>query len=46
VNRKNLETVQRYANQQGLTGRIAPPDELFADTDLGDVGSAVTPEEF
>jgi len=46
ANRKNLETVQRYTHQQGMIRRIAPLEELFADTDLGDVGSAATPEEF
>ncbi len=46
ANRKNLETVQRYTHQQGMIQRIAPLDELFADTDLGDVGSAAAPEEF
>jgi 4,5-dihydroxyphthalate decarboxylase len=35
-NRKNLETVQRYAHQQGLIKKIVPLDDLFADTDLGD----------
>ena len=35
ANRKNLETVQRYCHQQGLIGRSAPLEELFADTDLG-----------
>jgi 4,5-dihydroxyphthalate decarboxylase len=35
-NRKNLETVQRYAHQQGLIKTIVPLDDLFADTDLGD----------
>ena len=35
-NRKNLETVQRYAHQQGLIKTIVPLDTLFADTDLGD----------
>jgi hypothetical protein len=34
------------AHQQGLTRRIMPLDELFADTDLGDVGSGAAPEEF
>ncbi|MDB5602572.1 MAG: 4,5-dihydroxyphthalate decarboxylase [Xanthobacteraceae bacterium] len=42
-NRKNLETVQRYAHQQGLIKKIVPLDELFADTDLGD---AAGHEEF
>jgi 4,5-dihydroxyphthalate decarboxylase len=46
ANRKNLETVQRYAQQQGLTKKITPLDELFADTDLGDIGMGATPEEF
>jgi 4,5-dihydroxyphthalate decarboxylase len=36
ANRKNLQTVQRYCQQQGLISRITPLDELFADTDLGD----------
>jgi 4,5-dihydroxyphthalate decarboxylase len=35
-NRKNLETVQRYAHQQGLIKAIVPLDDLFADTDMGD----------
>jgi 4,5-dihydroxyphthalate decarboxylase len=38
INRKNLETIQRYCHQQGLIGRMAKLDELFADTDLGDAG--------
>jgi hypothetical protein len=38
--------VQRYSHQQGLVRKIVPLDELFADTDLGDVGSAAIPEEF
>lgn len=42
-NRKNLETVQRYAHQQGLIKTILPLDKLFADTDLGD---ATGSEEF
>jgi 4,5-dihydroxyphthalate decarboxylase len=46
ANRKNLETVQRYSHQQGMIKRIAPLDELFADTDLGEVGSGAAPEEF
>jgi 4,5-dihydroxyphthalate decarboxylase len=46
ANRKNLETVQRYTHQQGMIRRIMPLEELFADTDLGDVGSAAAPEEF
>ena len=38
ANRKNLETALRYCHQQGLIGRLAPLEELFADTDLGDAG--------
>jgi 4,5-dihydroxyphthalate decarboxylase len=38
VNRRNLETVQRYAYQQGMIKKMLPLDELFADTDLGDAG--------
>ena len=38
TNRNNLQTVQRYCHQQGLTGRMLPLEELFADTDLGDAG--------
>ena len=36
ANRNILETVQRYCHQQGLIKTIAPLDNLFADTDLGD----------
>ena len=36
ANRKNLETVQRYCYQQGLIEAVAPLDQLFFDTDLGD----------
>ena len=43
LNRKNLETVQRYAHQQGLIKTIVPLDALFADTDLGDAAGS---EEF
>jgi 4,5-dihydroxyphthalate decarboxylase len=43
ANRKNLQAIQRYCHQQGLIGRMAPLDELFADTDLGDAGG---PESF
>jgi 4,5-dihydroxyphthalate decarboxylase len=40
VNRKTLETIQRYTHQQGMTSKLRPLDELFEDTDLGDsVGS-------
>ena len=42
-NRKNLETVQRYAHQQGLIKTIVPLDALFADTNLGDAAGS---EEF
>jgi hypothetical protein len=35
-NRKNLETVQRFAHQRGLIQKIVPLDDLFADIDLGD----------
>jgi 4,5-dihydroxyphthalate decarboxylase len=45
ANRKNLETVQRYTHQQGMTRKLAPLDELFADTDLGDLAAAGA-EEF
>jgi 4,5-dihydroxyphthalate decarboxylase len=44
-NRKNLETVQRYAHQQGLIKKIVPLDALFADTDLGDAAGSGS-EEF
>ncbi len=44
-NRKNLETVQRYAHQQGLIKTIVPLDTLFADTDLGDAAGSGS-EEF
>ena len=44
-NRKNLETVQRYAQQQGLIKSIVPLDTLFADTDLGDAAGSGS-EEF
>jgi len=40
ANRKNLETVQRYAHQQGLVRTIVPLDDLFADTDLGDAAES------
>ena len=36
ANRKNLETIQRYVHQQGMTSKVRPLDELFEDTDLGD----------
>ena len=29
ANRKNLETAMRYTHAQGLTGRLAPLDEVF-----------------
>jgi 4,5-dihydroxyphthalate decarboxylase len=44
-NRKTLETVQRYAHQQGMIKKVRPLDELFADTDLGDIGG-MGAEEF
>lgn len=44
-NRNNLETVQRYAHQQGLIKSVAPLDSLFADTDLGDAAGSGS-EEF
>ena len=37
-NRKSLETVQRYCHQQGLIKKMTPLDELFVDTDIGDLG--------
>jgi 4,5-dihydroxyphthalate decarboxylase len=40
ANRKNLETVQRYCHQQGLIKSVAPLDQLFADTDLGDAAGS------
>jgi 4,5-dihydroxyphthalate decarboxylase len=40
VNRKNLETVQRYCHQQGLIKEMLKLDDLFADTDLGDAGGS------
>jgi 4,5-dihydroxyphthalate decarboxylase len=40
VNRKNLETIQRYCQQQGLIRHTMPLDDLFADTDLGDAGGS------
>ena len=30
ANRATLETAAKYSNQQGLTGRVMPMDELFA----------------
>jgi 4,5-dihydroxyphthalate decarboxylase len=36
ANRKNLETIQRYVHQQGMTKSLPKLDELFEDTDLGD----------
>lgn len=44
-NRKTLETVQRYTHQQGMIRSTRPLDDLFADTDLGDLGAMGT-EEF
>src|SRR5262249_16799284 len=40
ANRKNLETVQRYCQQQGLIKAIRPLDQLFADTGLGDAAGS------
>src|SRR5260370_7966886 len=40
VNRKTLETIQRYTHQQGMVGKLRPLDELFEDTDLRDSGAA------
>jgi len=37
-NRHNLDTVLRYAKQQGLVKRDLKLDELFEPTDLGDAG--------
>jgi len=37
-NRHNLDTVLRYAKQQGLVKRDLTLDELFEPTDLGDAG--------
>ena len=45
ANRKNLETVLRYTHQQGMIRKVAPLEELFADTDLGDLAAAGA-EEF
>jgi 4,5-dihydroxyphthalate decarboxylase len=36
ANRKNLETIQRYVQQQGMVSKLRPLGELFDDTDLGD----------
>jgi len=40
ANRKNLETIQRYTQQQGLIAKTLPLDELFVDTGLGDAAGA------
>jgi 4,5-dihydroxyphthalate decarboxylase len=40
VNRKTLETIQRYTHQQGMIGKARPLNELFEDTDLGDSGGS------
>jgi 4,5-dihydroxyphthalate decarboxylase len=45
ANRKNLETVLRYTHQQGMIRKVAPLEELFTDTDLGDLAAAGA-EEF
>jgi len=39
-NRRNLETILRYAHQQGLIAKTMPLEELFLDTGLGDAGGA------
>jgi 4,5-dihydroxyphthalate decarboxylase len=36
ANRKNLEAIQRYVQQQGMVSKLRPLEELFDDTDLGD----------
>jgi len=36
ANRKNLETIQRYVQLQGMVSKLRPLGELFDDTDLGD----------
>jgi 4,5-dihydroxyphthalate decarboxylase len=46
ANRKNLETVLRYTHQQGMIRRIMPLEEIFADTDLGDIVGAGASQEF
>src|SRR6266508_4241140 len=47
ANRKTLATVLRYTHQQGMIRNMLSLDEIFADTDLGDVSlSAAGPEEF
>jgi hypothetical protein len=38
ANRKNVQPGLRFCHQQGLIGRMMPPGELFADTDLGGAG--------
>src|SRR5258708_7216480 len=40
INRKTLETIQRYTHQQGMVGKVRPLGELFEDTDLGDSGGS------
>ena len=40
ANRKNLETIQRYVHQQGMTSKIRRLEELFDDTDLGDAAGS------
>jgi hypothetical protein len=37
--------MQRYCHEQGLIGAVAPLEQLFEDTDLGDAVSG-GPEEF
>jgi len=40
ANRKNLETIQRYVHQQGMTSKIRRLEELFDDTDVGDAAGS------
>jgi len=35
ANRKNLETIQRYVHQQGMTSKVRPLEELFENTTSG-----------
>jgi 4,5-dihydroxyphthalate decarboxylase len=44
ANRKNLDTMQRYCHQQGLIGAVAPLEQLFEDTDLGDAAGSGSDE--
>ena len=38
-NRKNLQTLTRYLQQQGLIKKEPALDDMFEHTDLGDMGS-------